>query len=186
MTVRTPDSEKVTVVLTPSTEVVEPEGLFRNKHLAVTALIPGLQVKVKGSYNPQNQLVADQVEFSGSSLQAAEDIQAGLAPTQKQVQAQQQALQKQEQQIKAEQAQSAAHEAQIAAADAKIAANKAAIAEDNKRFGELGEYNILGEATVYFANGSVTIEPQYKEKLSQLANQAKGITAYVLLVQGYA
>lgn len=74
-------------MLSQNTEVVEPEGLFRKKHLAITTLIPGLQVQVKGSLNANNQLVADQVEFSGSSLQTAQDVQAGVAPAEKQVQA---------------------------------------------------------------------------------------------------
>lgn len=43
MTVQTPDSEKVTVMLSQNTEVVEPEGLFRKKHFAITALIPAGQ-----------------------------------------------------------------------------------------------------------------------------------------------
>ena len=68
----------------------------------------------------------------------------------------------------------------------KIAANKAAIAADNKRFGELGDYNILGEATVYFGNGKTAIDPQYQPQLLQLAQQAKGVTAYTIQVQGYA
>jgi len=179
MTVQTQDTGKVVVILSDSTQVVEPEGLFRKKHLAITALIPGLPVKVKGSYNAQNQLLADSVEFKGSSLQTAQDIQAGLTPTQQQVQAQQQSLQQQEAQIKEEQQKSAENAA-------KIAANKAMIAEANKRFGELGEYNILGETTVYFANGSTKVEPQYQQELLKLAQQAKGITAYLIMVQGYA
>jgi OmpA-OmpF porin, OOP family len=186
MTVQTQDAAKVVVLLSDNTQVIEPEGVFRKKHLALTALIPGLPVKVKGSYNPQNQLLADSVEFKGSSLQTAQDIQAGLAPTkeqvqatEQQVQAQQQALQKQEAQIQAEKQASAANAA-------KIAANQAAIAEANKRFGEMGEYNILGEATVLFANGSTKIEPQYKGDLLKLVEHAKGVTAYLLMVQGYA
>ena len=178
MTVKT-DSGKVTVLLSDNTQVTEPEGVFRKKHLALTALIPGLQVKVKGSYNAQNQLAADSVEFKGSSLQTAEDIQAGLTPTDQQLQAEQQKTAAQEQQIKAEQQASAANAA-------KIAANKAAILEANKRFGELGEYNIMGETTILFANGSTKVDPQYKEQLQKLAQQAKGVNAYVLLVQGYA
>jgi outer membrane protein OmpA-like peptidoglycan-associated protein len=178
MTVKT-DSGKVTVVLSDSTQVTEPEGVFRKKHLALTALIPGLQVKVKGSYNAQNQLAADSVEFKGSSLQTAQDIQAGLNPTEQQLQAEQQKTAAQEAQIQAEQQASAANAA-------KIAANKAAIVEANKRFGELGEYNILGETTILFANGSTKVDPQYKEQLQKLAQQAKGVNAYVLLVQGYA
>jgi OOP family OmpA-OmpF porin len=46
-----------------------------------------------------------------------------------------------------------------------------------KRFGELGEYNILGEVTVLFGNDKVTVEDQYKPQLLALAQQAKGITA---------
>lgn len=186
MIVQTQDGGHVTVVLSDSTEVIEPEGLFRKKHLALTALIPGLPVKVKGSYNAQNQLLADSVEFKGSSLQTAQDIQAGLTPTKEQLQATQQQVQTQQQELHQQQAQLQAEQQQTAENAAKIAANKAAIAEANKRFGELGEYNILGEATVFFANGSTTVEPQYKQELQKLAQQAKGITAYVLLVQGYA
>jgi OOP family OmpA-OmpF porin len=178
MTVKT-DSGEVTVVLSDSTQVTEPEGVFRKKHLALTALIPGLQVKVKGSYNAQNQLAADSVEFKGSSLQTAQDIQAGLTPTDQQLQAEQQKTAAQEAQIQAEQQASAANAA-------KIAANKAAILEANKRFGELGQYNILGETTILFANGSTKVESQYKQQLQKLAQQAKGVNAYVLLVQGYA
>ena len=179
MTVQTQDMGNVVVTLSDNTQVIEPEGLFRKKHLELAALIPGLQVKVKGSYNAQNQLVADSVEFKGSALENAEDIQAGVDPTKQQVQAQQKEMQQQEAQIKAEKIQSTENAE-------KIAKNKALIAEANKRFGELGEYNILGEATVYFANGSTVVEPQYKQDLEKLAQQAQGVTAYVLLVQGYA
>jgi OmpA-OmpF porin, OOP family len=179
MIVQSQENGNVTVVLTPSTQVEEPEGIFREKHLSMTALVPGLAVDVKGSFNAQNQLVASDVKFSGSALKTAEDIQAGLTPTkekvqqnQQQIQADQQKLQQQQQQLTAEQQ--------------KIAANKAAIAAANKRFGELGDYNILGEVTVLFGNDKVTIDPQYKPQLLKLAQQAMGITGYVILVKGYA
>src|SRR5277367_809363 len=195
MTLQTQDSGNVVVVLTPSTEVDEVEGLLRirKKEMAVTALIPGLPVQVQGSYNAQNQLVADTVKFKGSDLKAAEDMQAGLAPTEQQVQTNQQQIQQSEQQIQAEkmriqqqQQQLQAEQEKTAANAAAIAANKAAIAADNKRFGELADYNILGETTVYFGNGSTVVESQYKAELMKLAQQAKGITAYIIQVQGYA
>jgi outer membrane protein OmpA-like peptidoglycan-associated protein len=50
----------------------------------------------------------------------------------------------------------------------------------------LGDYNILGEVTVLFGNGKVDIEPQYKPQLLKLAQQAVGITGYVIQVKGYA
>jgi OOP family OmpA-OmpF porin len=69
---------------------------------------------------------------------------------------------------------------------AELAANKAAIEAANKRFGELGEYNILGEVTVLFGNDKVMVEDQFKPQLLALAQQAKGITAYIIQVKGYA
>jgi OmpA-OmpF porin, OOP family len=195
MTLQTQDSGNVVVILTPSTEVDEVEGLLhaRKKEMGVTALVPGLPVQVQGSYNAQNQLVADTVKFKGSDLKAAEDMQAGLAPTEQQVQANQQQIQQSDQQIQAQkqalqqqQQELQAEQAKTAANAAAIAANKAAIAADNKRFGELADYNILGEVTVYFGNGSTVVESQYKPQLLNLAQKAKGITAYIIQVQGYA
>jgi OOP family OmpA-OmpF porin len=181
MSVKTQDSEVITVALTSDTQVQEVEGAFklRKKELGMTALIPGLPVQVKGSMNDKHQLVADTVKFKGSDLKAAQDIQAGIAPTEQQVQANQAQIQATEKQTEAQQQ-------EIAASQEKIAANKAEIAAANKRFGELGEYNILGEVTVYFANGKVTVEPQYKPQLLDLATKAKTINAYIIQVQGYA
>jgi len=181
MAVKTQDSESITVALTADTQVQEVEGAFkmRKKNLGMTALIPGLPVEVKGSMNDKHQLVADSVKFKGSDLKTAQDIQAGLAPTEQQVQANQA-------QIQAAEKVSEAHQQEIAANQAKVAANQAAITAANKRFGELGEYNILGEVTVYFANGKVALDPQYDSQLVDLARKARTIDAYIIQVQGYA
>jgi OOP family OmpA-OmpF porin len=187
MTVKSPDGT-VVVLLTDNTQVEEVEGGFhmRKKQMGLTALVPGLPVEVKGSNNAQNQLVADSVKFKGSELKNAQDIQAGVAPAEAQLQAQQQQLQQTEQQIQQQQAAMQQQQAQLNAEQQKIAANKAAIAAANKRFGELGEYNILGEVTVLFANGKVVIEPEYKPQLVQLAQKAKTVDGYVIQVKGYA
>jgi len=188
MTVKSPDSGNVVVLLTDSTDVQEVEGglHMRKKQMGLTALVPGLSVQVKGSNNAQNQLVADSVRFKGSDLKTAQDIQAGVNPAEQQLQAQAQQLQQTEQQMQQQQAALQQQQAQLTAEQQKIAANKAAIAAANKRFGELGEYNILGEVTVLFANGKVAIEAQYKPQLVQLAQKAKTVDAYVIQVKGYA
>ena len=193
MTVKSQDSGVVTVLLTPSTKVEESQGVFRHETMNITALVPGLFVQVKGSPNNQNQLVAETIKFNGGDLKAAVDSQAGLAPTQQKVQENKQQLQQSEAQIKAQQKiiqqQQAEITAEKAASDehaAEIEANKEAIAEANKRFGELDEYNILGEVTVLFGNNRVEIEPQYKSQLLQLAQQAAGIKGYMIQVKGYA
>jgi len=179
MSVLSRGGESITVVLTTDTQVLEPEGAFRKKHLSMTALVPGLAVEVKGSFNDKHQLVADRVTFHGSDLKTAQDIQAGLAPTEQKVQENQQQIQADQQKIQQQQQ-------ELQAEEAKTAANKAAIAAANKRFGELGDYNILGEVTVLFGNGKVTIDPEYKPQLLKLAQQAMGVTGYVIQVKGYA
>ena len=179
MSVLSRGGESITVVLTADTQVLEPEGAFRKKHLSMTALVPGLAVEVKGAFNDKHQLVADRVTFHGSDLKTAQDIQAGLAPTEQKVQENQQQIQADQQKIQQQQQ-------ELQAEEAKTAANKAAIAAANKRFGELGDYNILGEVTVLFGNGKVTIDPEYKPQLLKLAQQAMGITGYVIQVKGYA
>ena len=188
MTVKTQDAGNVVVLLSDSTQVDEVEGglHMRKKQMGLTALVPGLPVQVKGTYNAQNQLAADSVKFKGSDLKTASDIQAGVAPAEAQIQAQQQAMQQQEAQIQKEQAQIQATEEEQAKHAQEIAAQKAAIAATNKRFGELDEYNILGEVTVLFANGKVVLEPQYKQPLLDLAAKAKTIDAYMIQVKGYA
>lgn len=186
MTVKTPGSGDVTVLLTPSTKVEEAEGLFRKETVNAAALVPGLYVQVKGSNNDQNQLVANTVKFSGSDLKAAVDSQAGLAPTQQQVQQQQAQIKAQQQTIQKQQAQIEAEKVAQAEHAAEIAANKQAIADANARFGELDEYNILGEVTVLFGNGRVEVGQEYQAQLLQLAQKAQAIKGYMIQVKGYA
>jgi outer membrane protein OmpA-like peptidoglycan-associated protein len=187
MMVKTADAGNVVVLLTSTTQVEEVEGglKMRKKQMGMTALIPGLPVEVKGS-TVNNQLVAEDVKFKASDLKTAQDMQAGMAPVVAQEQAQQQKLAEQQAQLQQQNAQLQATAAEQAKHDQEIAANKAAIAAANKRFGELGDYNILGEVEVLFANGKVTVDPQYKPQLLQLAQKAKTISGYVIQVKGYA
>jgi len=188
MTLQTADSSKLVVVLTDNTQVSQVQGLLkaRRKQMSMAALVPGLQVQVEGTYNAQNQLVASSVKFKGNDLEQAQSIQAGLQPAKEQIQQSQEELAQQKAALEQQQQALAQQQQEMAATQEKVAANKAAIAAANKRFGELGDYNILDEVTVYFANGKVTIDPKYKPQLQQLADKAKTITAYMIQVKGYA
>jgi outer membrane protein OmpA-like peptidoglycan-associated protein len=181
MTLQTQDSSKLVVVLTDDTKVAQIEGVLkaRRKQMSMAALIPGLQVQVEGSYNAQNQLVASSIKFKGNDLEDAQAIQAGLQPTKEEVAQQKAALARQQQEMQEQQE-------QMAVAQAKIDANKAAIEAANKRFGQLDDFNILDEVTVYFGNGKVALDPKYHPQLLQLAEKAKTITAYTIQVKGYA
>ena len=188
MTLQTPDSSNLVVVLTDDTQVAQIEGVFkaRRKQMSMAALIPGLQVQVEGSYNTKNQLVASSVKFKGNDLEDAQTIQAGLQPTKEQIQQTQEELAEQKAALERQQQEMQEQQQQMAAAQAKIDANKAAIEAANKRFGQLDDFNILDEVTIYFGNGKVALDPKYNSQLLQLAEKAKTITAYTIQVKGYA
>ena len=167
MTLQTADSPKLVVLLTDSTQVAQVVGALkaRRKQMSMAALIPGLQVKVEGAYDAKNQLVASSVKFKGNDLEDAQKMQASLQPAKEQIQQSQQELEEQKAALQQQQQ-------QMTESEAKVAANKAAIEAANKRFGQLHDYNILDEVTVYFANGKVTVDPKYKPQLQQLAEKA--------------
>src|SRR5215472_9414792 len=181
MTLQTSDGASSVVLLTDSTQVGEVQGVFkaRRKEMSMAALIPGLAVKVEGTYNDQSQLVATSVSFKGNDLQDAKKINAGMHETQAQAQQNKAELEKHNAEL---QKQNAALQQQ----QQQIAANKTAIDAAVARFGQLDDYYILDEVTVYFANGKVDVEPSYRPQLLALAEKAKNVNGYVIEVKGFA
>jgi len=174
MILKTSDSSDFKVVLNDETKVGQVEGLLkaRRKDMSMAALIPGLKVKVKGTNNDQHELVADSVAFKGNDLERAETIQAGLHETQTQSEENKAAIAQQNATMQQHQEQ--------------ISANKAAISEATARFGQLDDYYIRDEVTVYFENGKVDVDPKYVPQLVKLAETATSIDGYVIEVKGYA
>jgi len=188
MTLQTSDSPKLVVELTDDTQVAQVQGVFkaRRKEMSMAALTPGLKVKVEGTFDSRHRLVAAKVTFKGNDLEQAEAIQAGVQPAKSQIQQTQQELEQQKVALQQQQQALQQQQQEMAQAQAETAANKAAIEEANKRFGQLDDYNILNEVNVYFGNGKVALDPQYKPQLLQLAEKAKGINGYMIQVKGYA
>ncbi|MGC1422853.1 MAG: OmpA family protein [Terracidiphilus sp.] len=178
---QTADSPKVVVQLTDYTDVAQVQGVLkaRSKSMSMAALIPGLPIQVEGSLNADGQLVATKIRFKGDDLQQAQAIQAGLSETSAQTQQNSAELERQNAAL-------AAQNAELTEQQKKVAANKAAIAEANARFGQLNDYNILDEVTVYFANGKVNVDPKYNSQLVALAEKAKTINGFMIQVKGYA
>jgi outer membrane protein OmpA-like peptidoglycan-associated protein len=181
MIVKSSGSPDVTVQLTDSTQVGQVQGVFkaRRKQMSMAALIPGLAVKVEGTYDSQNLLVAKSVSFKGNDLEDAEKIEAGMHETK-------QELQTQKEELKAQNEALQQHQAQLAEHQEKIAANKAAVDAAVARFGQLDDYYIFDEVTVNFANGKTTVDPKYNAPLLALADKAKTINGYMIEVKGYA
>lgn len=168
-------------LLTDSTKVSQVGGVFkaRRKDMSMAALIPGLKVKVEGKYNEARQLEATSVKFKGDDLKNAEAAEASSRITRQEVEAHKAELERQAAALKVQNEQLQLHEAQLAEHKASI---EAAIA----RFGQLDDYYIFDELTVYFDNGKVKVDPKYEAPLVALAEKAKSIEGYVIEVKGYA
>ena len=174
MVVETVDSTSVIVTLTDNTEVGQVQGVLkaRRKEMSMAALIPGLAVKVEGNPGEQNQVVATKVSFKGNDLEHAQKIQAGLHETKMEAQQNKAELEKQNAALQHQQQQ--------------IAANKATIDDAVARFGQLDDYYIFDEVTVYFANGKTKVDPSYRPQLLALAEKTKNVNGYVIEVKGFA
>jgi outer membrane protein OmpA-like peptidoglycan-associated protein len=184
---QTRENPDLVVELTEGTDVGQVQGMLkaRNKKMSMAALIPGLSIKVEGNYH-DGQLIAQKVRFKGNDLKQAEAIEAGMHETKVQAQQNQEELEKHKAELDAQKQALKQQEAKVAANQAAIAANKANIDAAVARFGQLDDYYILDEVTVYFANGKVKVDPKYTPQLMALVEKAKPINGYMIEVKGYA
>ena len=175
-------------LLTDQTKVQQVGGLFKasRKQMSMAALIPGLKVKAEGTYNDQRQLVATSVKFSGDDLEQAQAIQAGTHEVRMQTEEHQAELERQKAALQKQNEALQQQQAALTEQQKQIEANKAAIAANTARFGQLDDYYIWDEVTVYFGNGQTKVDPKYTPQLLALAEKAKTINGYVIEVQGYA
>lgn len=164
---QTADSPKVIVLLTNDTDVAQVVGALkaRKKEMSMAALVPGLPIQVEGNMNAQNQLVATKIRFKGDDLEQAQAIQAGLAETSQQAQQNKEEIERQ---------------------NAMLKEQRELIAANTARFGQLNDYYIYDEVTVYFANGKTKVDSKYNPQLVALAEKAKNVKGYMIQVKGYA
>lgn len=188
LSLQTADSPKVVVLLTDSTDVGQLQGALkaRNKKMSMAALIPGLPIQVQGTYDAQNQLVAKTIRFKGNDFEQAQAIQAGVHETAKQTAANQSELEKQNALLQEQNAALKEQQAQLTEQQQKIAEQKKMIEANTARFGQLDDYYIYDEVTIYFANGKVKVDPKYNDQLLALAQKATTVNGYMIQVKGYA
>jgi outer membrane protein OmpA-like peptidoglycan-associated protein len=188
LSLQTADSPKVVVLLTDSTDVGQLQGALkaRNKKMSMAALIPGLPIQVQGTYDAQNQLVAKTIRFKGNDFEQAQAIQAGVHETAKQSAANQSELEKQNALLQQQNAALKEQQSQLTEQQKKLAEQKAMIEANTARFGQLDDYYIYDEVTVYFANGKIKVDPKYNAPLLALAQKAATVNGYMIQVKGYA
>jgi outer membrane protein OmpA-like peptidoglycan-associated protein len=167
---RTDDSRDIRVVMNDSTKVMVEARWFEGKWLrkgkaSSAELVPGLRVEVSGEYANNDRFDAQRVSFSKSNLKVARAVQAGITPTDQKLTETGQRL---------------------TATDQRLAATAGAVEATNTRISDLDNYGAVATVTVYFANGKTSIEPRYQAQLQHLVAQAKGVSAAILEVKGYA
>ena len=178
---QTTSGDDVTVYLSDNTSVGQYEGMLKARHkdMSMAALIPGLAVKVKGMYKADKEVDASEVRFKGNDLQRAQAMQAGMHETKEQTAAN-------KAQLEAHEAELAKQNAENEKQNAELAKQKAAIDDAVARFGQLDDYYIFDEVTVYFANGKTAVDPKYVPQLTALCQKAGGINGYMIEVKGFA
>ena len=193
--VQTKDHARTTVVLSDTTKATEKDGLFDwgRKNLAITELVPGLDVKVDGTYDQDHKLVARKVVFTRGSLKTAKQIEAGTNPVQQEVAKAQDELRSQRRDLDQNTSDIASARQDIAANKSAIgqntqdiSSNKSAIGQTNGRIGQLDQYDTKDSLTITFANGKATVAPKYKQQLADFVKAAANTPGAMIEVQGFA
>jgi len=168
-------------LLDDSTKVSQTGGLFKARRTdkSMAALMPGLKVKVEGNYNTDRKLVAISVKFSGDDLEKTQLAEASNRQHRKQTEEHAAELEKQAAALKAQ-------NEQLLLQQAQLDEHKAQIAAASARFGDMDDYYILDEVTVYFANGKVKVDPKYEAQLVEMATKARSVQGYLIEVTGHA
>jgi outer membrane protein OmpA-like peptidoglycan-associated protein len=188
------ESTSAILNLTDNTKI-EREKSFRLRRadMDVTAMVPGLTITAEGVGNSKGQLDANKVTFNPDTfaVEVAEEQQIEAnkaAAANAQTTANQGVAAAGHAQSSANAAQSSANQAgqMAAAAGAGAAMDASAISMVNQRVSDLGDYNTVAEAMLFFDTGKATLSADGKAALDKLASDAKSTQNYMIEVSGYA
>ena len=182
------------VNITDSTKIEREKSLrLRRADMDVTAMVPGLTITAEGVGNAKGQLDASKITFSPDvfAIEVAQEqqIEANKAAAgQAQSTANQGVAAAGEAQTSANQAQTTADAAgQVAvAAGVGALADADAISKVNQRVSDLGDYNTVVEAALFFESGKAVLSADDKKVLDKLASDAMSVNNYMIEIASYA
>lgn len=188
MYVKTTDSPRLVVLLSDTTKATEKGGFLGigKKDLGIASLVPGLAVKVDGTYDADHQLVAKKITFSRNSYNTARQIDAGLNPVNQQVLAAQDRLKSDRNDIEQNRQDLDATKQGLAATTEATNANTQGLGRANQRFSTLDQFETKQSITVNFANGKAVVTKKEKDELAEFVKSAADTPGYMIEVQGYA
>lgn len=174
------------IVLTDQTSVKSKGGFFRRgNNYDVTSLLRGLYVEVEGRGNAQGQLVANKIRFDKDDLKVARSIDTRVNPVEGRVsavEAENRTLAGQVDELNA-----VSREIRASADRANSEADRAnqGVSMTNERISALDDYDVRGEATVYFKVNSSRLTPEAQAELDQIAQNAMAAKGYIIEVTGF-
>jgi OOP family OmpA-OmpF porin len=192
MYVKTGDNTRQIVTLQDNTPATEKGGFLgmSHKNLGIAELVPGLMVKVDGTYDSDHKLVAKKVEYTRGSMKTAKQIDAGLTPVNAKVAAHEDAIRSARRDIESAQADIATSKQTIADNQAKEQQDaldaQNGIDKTNGRIGQLDQYVEKGSVTINFRNGSAVVSKADKDQLEDFLKTAASTQGFMVQVQGFA
>jgi len=202
VTLLTNDNQTVVVGLNDQTEVKERKrNPFRGaKKYAITNLLPGLEVEIKGRADNSGRIMADEIKLTQDDLRTAMAIETRVNPVERNLAETQQNAERMSGQINelnalsnaarggAVAAQETADKAMGAAGRAQSSADEAntGVRTANERIGSLDNFDIKHSAVVNFKVNSFRLSPEAKQHLDEIAQQAANEKGYMIEVVGFA
>ena len=201
LTVRGTDDSISTVDLTHKTKVRLKRGMFEeDKAIKADSLAIGLYIEVSGKGNEKGDLVAHKIVFDPKSMTVSRQADARVQPVEARTGALEtragslegRAGQMEDRQGKLDEKQKQTDQQVNQVSDrvtqVKTEADQANQGVDsvNQRVSNLDNYQEKYSEIVYFKLNSSTLTPEYKQKLDNLAQQAKNEKGYSVQVAGYA
>jgi len=184
------------VKITDDTKIVRDKSkvaFHRHEDMDVTAMVPGLTIKVEGVGNADNQLEASKITFSPDAfaieVAQQQEINANKAAASgAQTTANQGVAAAGAAQSSANQAQTTANAAgTVATAAGSIAMmNAGAVEMVNKRVSDLDDYQTVAEAVIYYPTGKYALDDPAKADLDKLIALASSTDGYMIEIAGYA
>jgi outer membrane protein OmpA-like peptidoglycan-associated protein len=168
-------------------------GFFGSDTMDVTALVPGLTVKVDGVSNGEGTVDAKLVKFRPDAFaitvaQQKQILDNRAAAGHAQTTADQAVTNASAAQSSADRAQSTADQgvSTAQAASTAAAANTVAVKVLNQRVSDLGDYATAAELGVYFRENSHVLSASAKASLDQLVSANSDMNGYMIEIAGYA
>lgn len=190
-----------TIDLTDETKIQLKHGIFGQKSdIKVDSLVPGLEIEARGKGSENGDLVAAKVVFDPNSMRVSRQVDARVDPVEArtgalegragQLESRAGQIEDRQGKLNDQQKQTEQHLSQVSdrVGQVKTEADQAnqGIDNVNQRVTNLDNYQEKYSEVVYFKLNSSTLTLDDKQRLDNLAQQAKGEKGYSVQVAGYA